>query len=70
MITSIKNHYQLNDEQAMKWMTNEKNFIYNTQKFEEVGYSDFQFISSWSTHYKSWKIQKKNQLNLLNMKTY
>ena len=43
----------------MKWMTNEKNFIYNTQKFEEVGYSDFQFISSWSTHYKSWKIQKK-----------
>ena len=59
VITSIKNHYQLNDEQAMKWMTNEKNFIYNTQKFEEVGYSDFQFISSWSTHYKSWKIQKK-----------
>ena len=59
VITSIKNHYQLNDEQAMKWMTNEKNFIYNTQKFDEVGYSDFQFISSWSTHYKSWKIQKK-----------
>ena len=59
VITSLKNHYQLNDDEAMKWITNEKNFIYNTQKYEEDGFSDFQFISSWSTHYKSWKIQKK-----------
>ena len=59
VITSIKNHYQLNDEQALKWMTNEKNFIYNIQDFEESGYSDFQFISSWSTNYTSWKVQKK-----------
>lgn len=59
VFTSLKNHYQLNDEQAIQWMTNDKNFIYYIQKFEENGFSDFQFISSWSTHYKSWKIQKK-----------
>ena len=27
VITSLKNHYQLNNEQAFSWMTNEKNFI-------------------------------------------
>ena len=59
VITSIKNHYQLNDEQALKWITNEKNFIYNIQEFEESGYGDFQYLSSWSTNYNSWKVQKK-----------
>ena len=59
VFTSLKNHYQLNDDQAIKWMTNDKNFIYYIQKFEENGYSDFQFISSWNVHYQSWKIQKK-----------
>ena len=59
VFTSLKNHYQLNDDQAIKWMTNEKNFIYYVQNFEENGYSDFQFISSWNIHYQSWKMQKK-----------
>ena len=59
VFTSLKNHYQLNDDQALKWMTNDKNFIYHIQKFEENGYSDFQFISSWNVNYQSWKIQKK-----------
>ena len=59
VFTSLKNHYQLNDDQAIKWMTNDKNFIYYVQKFEENGYSDFQFISSWNVNYQSWKIQKK-----------
>ena len=59
VITSLKNHYQLDDNQAIKWITNEKNFIYNVKSFEEYGYSDFQFISSWDTHYKSWKVQRK-----------
>ena len=59
VITSIKNHYQLNYEESFKWMKNEKNFIYDVQEFEKYGYSDFQFISSWKTHYKSWLTQKK-----------
>ena len=68
VITSLKNHYQLDDNQAFTWMTNEKNYIYNILDFENSGYSDFQFISSWSTNYKSWKIQKKYQLKLSDMK--
>ena len=59
VFTSIKNHYQLNDDQAVKWITNEKNFIYDVHNFDESGYSDFQFISSWNINYKSWNIQKK-----------
>ena len=65
VITSLKNHYQLNDEQAIKWITNEKNFIYNVQDFEKSGFSDFQFISSWSINYKSWIIQKKIPIKLI-----
>ena len=49
----------MNDEQALKWMTNEKQFIYDVQNLEKDGYSDFQFISSWVTNYKSWIVQKQ-----------
>jgi hypothetical protein len=59
VITSIKNHYELNDEKALNWMKNEKNFLYDVEKFDDVGFSDFQFISSWKTNYNSWKTQKK-----------
>ena len=59
VFTSVKNHYELDTDKAMKWMTNEKQFIYDVQNFDDVGFSDFQFISSWSLNYKSWKVQKK-----------
>ena len=59
VITSLMNHYELDKEQAIKWMTNEKNYIYDVINFNEDGYSDFQFISSWNTNYKSWLLQKK-----------
>lgn len=65
VFTSLKNHYQLNDQQALEWMANEKNFIYNIQNFEEDGFSDFQFISSWSTNYESWKVQKKVPIKII-----
>ena len=65
VFTSLKNHYQLNDQQALEWIANEKNFIYNIQNFEEDGFSDFQFISSWSTNYKSWKVQKKVPIKII-----
>ena len=65
VISSVKNHYQLDDDQAFEWITNKKNFIYNTQRFEELGYSDFQFISSWDINYKSWTIQKKIPIKLI-----
>ena len=59
VFTSVKNHYELETDKAIKWMTNEKQFIYDVQNFDDVGFSDFQFISSWSLNYKSWKVQKK-----------
>jgi hypothetical protein len=65
VITSLKNHYEMNDQQALKWMTNEKQFIYDVQNLEKDGYSDFQFISSWETNYKSWKVQKQIPIKLI-----
>ena len=59
VFTSVKNHYQINDDQALNWMISNDNFIYNVLDFEKSGFSDFQYISSWSTNYKSWKVQKK-----------
>tara|TARA_B100000073_G_scaffold339606_1_gene338282 strand:- start:62 stop:916 length:855 start_codon:yes stop_codon:yes gene_type:complete len=65
VITSLKNHYELENDQALKWMTNENNYIYDVSKFEEDGYSDFQFISSWNTNYKSWMVQKKIPIKII-----
>ena len=65
VITSLKNHYQLDNDQAYSWITNEKNYIYNILDFENSGYSDFQFISSWSVNYKSWNVQKKIPIKII-----
>lgn len=59
VITSIKNHYQLDDVKAVDWMINGKNYIYDIQDFEKSGYADFQYISSWNINYKSWQVQRK-----------
>ena len=65
VITSVKNHYELDDDKALKWMTNDKQFLYDVEKVKDSGFSDFQFISSWNLNYKSWKIQKKIPLKLV-----
>ena len=65
VITSLKNHYELNNDQALKWMMNENNYIYDVGKFKEDGYSDFQFISSWKTNLKSWSKQKKIPIKII-----
>jgi len=65
VITSVKNHYELDDDKALKWMTNKKQFLYDVEKVEESGFSDFQFISSWDMNYKSWKLQKKIPLKFI-----
>ncbi len=65
VITSIKNHYELNDDQAFTWMLNQNNYIYDVNNFENDGYSDFQYISSWSINYKSWKVQKKIPIKII-----
>ena len=56
VITSLSNHYELNYEESLAWMTNHKKYIYDNTDGKDYG--NFQFISSWSNNYKSWKIQK------------
>ena len=55
VITSLKNHYEISHDEALKFMMNEKKFIYDFHKKND--YSDFQFISSWEKNYKSWTSQ-------------
>jgi hypothetical protein len=65
VITSLENHYEMNHETSLKWMTNSKNYIYDVRNVKKDGYSDFQFISSWSMNYKSWNIQKKSPIKII-----
>jgi hypothetical protein len=65
VITSIKNHYELDDNEALKWMINPKKFIYDVERVEQYGYSDFQFISSWSMNNKSWRVQKEIPIKII-----
>ncbi|WP_435162859.1 sulfotransferase domain-containing protein [Candidatus Pelagibacter bacterium nBUS_25] len=59
VITSLKNFYEMNDDQAFKFVTSKSQYIYDLHKFSENGYSDFQFISSWDSNLESWKSQKR-----------
>jgi hypothetical protein len=65
VITSLKNHYEMNYETSLKWMTNSKNYIYDIRNVKVDGYSDFQFISSWSMNRKSWRVQKKIPIKII-----
>ena len=56
VITSLSNHYELNYEDSLAWMVNHKKYIFDNRDGNDFG--NFQFISSWSKNYKSWKIQK------------
>ncbi len=56
VVTSIKNHFELDYNQALKFMRNEKKFTYDNTKNND--YSDFQFISSWEKNYQSWIYNK------------
>ena len=52
ILTSLQNHYELTQDEALNFMLNEKKFIHDFHK--ENDFSDFQFISSWEKNYKSW----------------
>ena len=65
IITSIKNHYRLDENNTIKWMTDKNNYIYDVERVKEVGYGDFQFISSWEVNYKSWQTQNKIPIKLI-----
>ena len=69
VITSIQNHYELDKDEALKFMLSERKYIHDYRKKND--YSDFQFISSWEKNYQSWikqnffpiKIVKYEDLN-------
>tara|TARA_A100001011_G_scaffold395718_1_gene491558 strand:+ start:303 stop:1127 length:825 start_codon:yes stop_codon:yes gene_type:complete len=61
VITSISNHYQLNFEDALKFMTNKRKYLINKNN-----YANFTFLNSWSEHYKSWI--KNKSFNILFIK--
>tara|TARA_Y100000389_G_scaffold131689_1_gene129100 strand:+ start:603 stop:1457 length:855 start_codon:yes stop_codon:yes gene_type:complete len=65
VITSLENHYEMDQKTSLKWMTNSKNYIYDVMNVQKDGYSDFQFISSWSMNYKSWEVQKKIPIKII-----
>ena len=70
VITSIKNHFnKVNYNEALDFIKHERKFIGLKNVKEENDVPTL--ISSWSTHYKSWKKIKSNYLlikyeNLLN----
>ena len=52
ILTSLKNHYELNYKEALDFMLNEKKFICDNNVKDD--FSDIQFLGSWSKHYDSW----------------
>ncbi len=52
VITSFKNHYQMDYEKAFDFMIDKKSFI--IQNSYDNDKSNFTFLGSWNDHYKSW----------------
>ena len=63
VITSMMNHFEMNKDEALQFMLNEKKFTYD--HFKKNDYSDFQFISSWEKNYKSWIKNKDFPIKLI-----
>ena len=63
VITSIKNHFEINYEDALNFMLNENKFTYD--QFKKNDFSDFQFISSWEKNYQTWKNNKTFPLMII-----
>lgn len=66
ILTSLKNHYSLSYNEALKFMTSDKKYIYDDRNKYKNDYSTFHFLSSWANHYKSWT--KNNQFPKLLIK--
>jgi hypothetical protein len=62
IITSIKNHFSMNDEEALNMVTDEKRGLIS----DTAVFSSYAFISSWSNHYLSWA--QNNQFRRLIVK--
>jgi len=63
ILTSIKNHYELNYEDSLNFMLNKKKFIYDHYVKDDFG--DIQFIGSWKEHCSSWLNTKMFTVKLI-----
>ena len=61
VITSLKNHYSLSFQDSFEFMTNKNKYLIDDRQ-NEINYGNFQFISSWTNNYKSWKNYKKFEI--------
>jgi hypothetical protein len=56
IITSISNHYEFSLDESFNFLTNKKKIIFPDNNIENKNsIKDFNFLSDWSTHYRSWK---------------
>ena len=59
LISSLAHHYELSLEEAFSFLTNKRKIIFplniENNKKNIKAREDFNFLSDWSTHYKSWK---------------
>ena len=64
ILTSLKNHYGFKDyDETFNFMINKKKYIWDLRKKND--FSGFQFLGSWSDHYKSWIENRKFKTLLL-----
>ena len=62
IISSIKNHYSLDNYEKAKKMLFAKDQLIGTNPNEDKEKNFLTLIGSWDTHYNSWKNTKKNFL--------
>ena len=62
VLTSLKNHFSLEDDKALKMITDKKKWLMSNNG----SFSSYTYISSWSNNYLSWL--KNNQFRRLFIK--
>ena len=62
VLTSIKNHFSLEDDKALKMITDKKKWLMSNNG----SYASYTYISSWSNNYLSWL--RNNQFRRLFVK--
>ena len=53
LITSLKHHYSIDYEKAMKLMLDKNSSL--LEESHDKDFSNFTYLNSWSDHYNSWK---------------
>ena len=56
VITSLMNHFSINEEDALKMMSNVNRNL--RDRNDKDNYATYSFISSWDKNYRSWNLTK------------